>query len=279
MGATLYEPTFALLLRTRGDQARPAITAISVVAGFASLLTFPTVHWLAQTIGWQAAPWLFALLLVLVAAPCLGLAATRLETGRIAPADPPNAAANTQQSRAGFRRLVVIFLLPALTSGLVLSQILPLLTGVGYSTENAVALAALMGPMQVVARLATSFAFKASTQIIVMGALLSLSAGALAIWAGAPGLLAAIAFVVAFGTGNGLVGILRPIVVREVLGAADVGALTGAVARPALLAVAAAPLIGAVVLAQGGPTFLLLIAAAAPLVAALLFYQIIKHPT
>jgi predicted MFS family arabinose efflux permease len=270
MGATLYEPTFALLLRARGDAARKGITAISIVAGFASFLTFPFVHWAAETISWRMAPWTFALALVLVAAPALTFSAKKLEAE--AEGAPRPEAPKTPNTHEGptFRRLVVVFLLPAFASGLVLSQILPLLTGVGYSTATAVAMAAWIGPMQVLARLVTTIAGRMPTSLIVFTALILLGTGTLCLWIGAPAGVAAILFVTAFGAGNGLVGILRPVVVREVMGEENLGATAGAVARPALLAIAATPFLGAVLLAEGGPSVLLLLAGCAPLVAAML---------
>ena len=280
MGATLYEPTFAMLLRARGDNARGAITAISIVAGFASLLTFPFVHWASEAINWRMAPWLFAAALVLLAGPASAFSAKRLEaeaaeTVRLA-VDPPTEAKGSGGS--SINHLIVVFLLPALASGLVLSQILPLLTGVGYSSGIAVAAAAWIGPMQVLARLVTVMAGRVRTSAIILFALVLLGGGILILWIGAPGALPIAAFVIAFGAGNGLVGILRPVLVREALGAANLGANAGAVARPALLAVAAAPFLGAVLIAEAGPVTLLLLAGVAPLVAAILLGRVRATP-
>lgn len=259
MGATLYEPVFAILLRARGAEARGAITAIAIFAGFASLLTFPICHWLTLHFGPSAAPLVFAALLVTVAAPALGLSARRLAQGTPAPTTAPPRAGNP--GRARLSRLIVIFALPALATGLVLSQILPLLSGLGFTTGTAVALAALMGPMQVAARIMTSLIPKAATRTVLQTAMGLLGVGAAALWLGAPTGIAATVFLIAFGAGNGLVGILRPVFVREVLGAEAIGAQAGAVARPALLAVAVSPLLGAWVLTGIGAEGLLILAA------------------
>lgn len=281
MGTTLYEPTFAMLLRARGDAARGAITAISIVAGFASLVTFPFVHWVAEVFDWRLAPWLLASALVLVAAPLLAFSTKRLEAETSSrakpPSDEPVGDIETSGRRPLRNALAVLFLLPALASGLVLSQILPLLTAVGYSGAIAVGAAAWIGPMQVLARLITTVAVGTSTAGIVLAALLLLGGGVIGLLVGAPGTLAVIAFVVAFGAGNGLVGILRPVFVRDVLGQENLGANAGQVARPALLAVAAAPFLGAIMLAFAGPGALLLVASAAPLAAAALLGRLSAH--
>jgi len=69
MGLTLYEPCFALVTRARAGDARRAITAITLVGGFASTLAYPLATTLAANGGWRAAIHVLAALVVLVAAP------------------------------------------------------------------------------------------------------------------------------------------------------------------------------------------------------------------
>lgn len=54
MAMTLYDPCFSLMIRRFGAEARRPITLITLIAGFATLLTFPLVGVLASTgLGWR----------------------------------------------------------------------------------------------------------------------------------------------------------------------------------------------------------------------------------
>ena len=61
------------------------------------------------------------------------------------------------------------------------------------------------------------------------------------------------AFAMAQGAGIGLTSILRPVLIAEILGRQGFGAISGAVAVAPILASAAAPSVGAGLLAFGGP--------------------------
>ena len=61
------------------------------------------------------------------------------------------------------------------------------------------------------------------------------------------------AFALAQGAGIGLTSILRPVLIAEVLGRQGFGVISGAAAVAPILASAAAPAVGAGLLALGGP--------------------------
>ncbi|MEM7722689.1 MAG: MFS transporter [Pseudomonadota bacterium] len=279
MGLTLYEPVFGLILRARGEAARGAITAISIAAGSASLVTFPSVYLLTQSFGWPVALWVFSCLILLVAAPSFRFASNRLNAEGTA---RPNHAETTSrrvyfQDRR-FRALMLIFVLPALTSGMLLSHILPVLDAARVPAALATAAAAFIGPMQIAARLLVqAVATNRSAQEVVLGALLCLTASAIALFYAGQTIAALIVFVLCFGIGNGLVGVFRPLVVRDRLGASDIGAKTGAIAMPALLAVAAGPILGARVLETADIGAFMVIAAACPLLAFMALAALPKH--
>jgi MFS family permease len=60
-------------------------------------------------------------------------------------------------------------------------------------------------------------------------------------------------FALAQGAGAGLMSILRPVLIAEILGRQGFGAISGAVAISPILASAAAPALGALMLTTGGP--------------------------
>lgn len=63
MAMTLYDPCFSVMIRRfgPGPVSRRAITSVTLVAGFATLVTFPTVAWmLAAGLSWRWIMGLFA---------------------------------------------------------------------------------------------------------------------------------------------------------------------------------------------------------------------------
>lgn len=53
MGSGLYEAAFATVVRLHGQDARRAITGITLFAGFASTVGWPLSAYLESTVGWR----------------------------------------------------------------------------------------------------------------------------------------------------------------------------------------------------------------------------------
>jgi predicted MFS family arabinose efflux permease len=53
MGSGLYEAAFATVVRLYGQDARRAITGITLFAGFASTVGWPLSSYLAHEFGWR----------------------------------------------------------------------------------------------------------------------------------------------------------------------------------------------------------------------------------
>jgi MFS family permease len=66
MAAVLYEPAFAVIATWFGDRAERtrALLALTVIAGFASVIYVPLAGWLIETRGWRDALMALAVLLV-----------------------------------------------------------------------------------------------------------------------------------------------------------------------------------------------------------------------
>ncbi|MEM9318143.1 MAG: MFS transporter [Pseudomonadota bacterium] len=266
MAATLYEPAFAMVLRARGATARKGITAIAITAGFASSISYPIVHLVTEMAGWRAALLVMAVIAALLAAPLLALGARWLEAET--PAAPPR-----QDAEGGWLKLrrlpnfvlvAMAFALAALVPGTILAQLFPLLDDRGVAPGIAVLAASMIGPAQVVGRLAVALiAPRASATVIVVAAMAALAVSALLMIAAAR--LPALIFVMVlfYGIGNGLVGIFRPVLARERYGEADIGAVAGALAGPALFVAALAPVAGALLADFGGYGLMLCTVAAA----------------
>ncbi|RMA43970.1 MFS transporter [Rhodophyticola porphyridii] len=277
MGLTLYEACFAIVTRARGADARQAITAITLVGGFASTLAYPLTHWLAGIGGWRTAICVMAALVILLAAPLARLAARNLEAE--ARALPQSQSPDTAQSAPrpfvlrlpGYWAVAGGFALAALTSGIVLSHLLPIMAAQGVSDDMAILAAAAIGPAQVAGRMAMMAAGNRMSALrIAQIAMATLAFGALMM--AAAGWVAALvlAFGVLQGAGYGVVGIMRPVVTRDILGQRDFGAVSGAVSLPSLFLFALAPFLGAVLFDLAGYAPVLLLCMAAPVAGAAL---------
>jgi MFS family permease len=174
---------------------------------------------------------------------------------------------------AEFWALAAGFGLIYLNHGVLLTYVLVLFQDRGVGADLASLAAACIGPAQVLGRLALMMnevrvvnmrAYHLAIGGILLASLLLFVAGV------APILVFAVALMQ--GAGMGLVSILRPVLVAEVLGRRGFGTISGAVAVAPILASAAAPSIGALVLeriGQGAVYALLAILASSGLALAL----------
>lgn len=253
---SLYETCFAFLTRRLGEGARAAITRVTLVAGFAGTLAFPLGHWLGSVLGGQGALVAFAGLM-LVAVP-LNLVAVRQlrrreRAGLVIPPTPPGVLQAALRKPA-FWMIAGGFLAVYLNHGILITYALVLFADRGAAPGLAAFAAACIGPSQVAgrllllaagARVTTTQATMASLGGAVLAAVLLWLAGV------APWLI--FAFALAQGAGIGLTSILRPVLIAEILGRQGFGAISGAAAVAPILASAAAPSVGAGLLASGGP--------------------------
>ena len=266
LAGCLYDPCFALITRAHGARAKHAIILVTLIAGFASSISFPLSHLLVEAVGWRSTVRMFAAMAILVAAPLMWLGARRVNRCT------ERGAAETHRRQPGRSRLWPVFspnavfwclglsfAMMALSHGVVLHHLLPLLDERGIAAGVAILAVSLIGPMQVVGRLVILAAERyVSNAAITIGcfAVVGLSVLLLsAATADRPALL--LGFVVLFGGGYGVVSIIRPLIARDVLGADNFGDKTGALALLYLAGVAAAPYFGSLVWRLGGYRLLL----------------------
>jgi predicted MFS family arabinose efflux permease len=275
MSLTLYDAAFALVIRGRDETARAAITAITLVAGFASTIAYPLTAWVSGGAGWRAAVWVLVALVLLAALPLSAYAARRLErdASRHAPAEAAAGREPRLRHRPGFWPLTIGLGLSALAVGTMTSHLLPLFAALGVASSSAVLAASLIGPSQVAGRIVLMTAgARGPVRDLAVAALLGMGLAAAILFAAGTFPVMALAFAILHGASYGMVSILRPMVIRETLGPQGFGAVQGAVVRPALLSFAAAPFVAALLAdAMGYGAVIALCVAAQGAGAALLF--------
>ena len=271
MSCSLYEACFSVLVRTVGDQAKRAITTVSIVAGFAGTVAFPSAHVLAGAFGWRNAILVFAAAVAIVAAPLIWTACTRAEAE--ATTHAPTSSANTAQAlsvtgTATFWLLALAGFLCALDHGMLISHMLPILGDRGIDAGTAVIVASFIGPMQVVGRLVLMAADRFVTTLatyIGCIAMMALAGVCLLNVGAAPALV--IGFVALQGAGNGIAGIMRPMATAQLLGRENFGVVSGLIGLMYMGGYAIAPTISALAWESGGYDLVITLAIAAAVVA------------
>lgn len=263
---SLYEPCFALLVRRFGTAARAAITRVTLVAGLASTLAFPAGAWLAEVYGWRGALWVAAAVALCVIAPVHYLGAQALKASGVAEgtlgADGAQMASRTVLLRPAFWALAAIFSLINLNHWMLISFLRPILAEAELATGPAILAASMVGPAQVVGRLALLGAGdRLATTVTVVWTLLGLVVAPLALWFAGATAAGALVFALIQGASAGVLTILRPMLTAEVLGRSGYGRIAGLLSIPTLAATALAPTLGAVLMAAGGAAMLIVVAA------------------
>jgi MFS family permease len=275
MAMTLYDPAFVILTKRYPNQYRQGITALTLVGGFASTLSFPLVAWLMPWLGWRATLATLGVTLLVLVVP-LHLWALRGADPIVAP--PRDGAGADATLRDALRQRTFWLLALALTlyafAGAALwAHVMPAFASKGLSQSEALAVVVWIGPAQVGGRLlyawiGRAWSLRTLGLVVLMGLPLSFTLFALAHSLWVLWLFAAI-----FGAANGLITIVRGGLIPEVFGRANVGRIGGAMSGIGLLARAAAPVAAAgLLLALGGYRELVLLLAALGAVAVLSFW-------
>jgi len=280
MAASLYDSAFASLGRIFGAAARRPITALTLIAGFASTVSWPATHFLLQGVGWRGTYLIYAALLATVAAPlhALALPRSRAEapTGARAQAEAP--ARVLPPHGLPFVLVASAFASYAFVPSGMSANLLEIFARSGIDAGTVVWIGALFGPAQVGARL-IEFAFGRDVHPlwVVRFALSALLCGFVLLAIFGVSTASAAAFALMFGGANGLITITRGAVPLALFGPSGYGRLMGRLASPWMLMQAAAPLVMAFVverLSDGAALGL----AAAFASAALACFVVIRRP-
>jgi predicted MFS family arabinose efflux permease len=247
----LYDACFAVVVRAEGAEARRSITLITLVAGLAGTLSFPLAHAVAEASGWRASCLVFAGLILLVGVPLMWRGARQLEAGA-AESDTAEAGKSAPGKPGHFLRrpafwlLAIGFALLGLNHSTILNHLLPLLDERGIPAGMAVFAAAMIGPMQVAGRLAMMAVERhVSNRGITIACFVSVALATLSLLTASLAPMMLVPFVILQGSGHGVTSIMKPLVIGDILGRANFGAISGSQAMIFKLTVAVAPFVGA----------------------------------
>lgn len=249
MALGLYDSGFAALASIYGDNARGPITGITLFAGFASTISWPLSTVLNDAVGWRETCLAWAILNLVIGLPLnrsvFPATVRQISHGQKAAA------------RVGWKpyknMLLLAFVFAAVwfVTGAMASHLPTLLQRVGVTQFRAVAAAALVGPAQVAARIDEFAVLRRIHPVVLARIAASLHpiGAAILLVAGPP---AAVAFVLLYGAGNGLLTIARGTVPLAIFGPHGYGERTGLLGAPARAAQAFAPLLFGILMERLG---------------------------
>ncbi len=217
MAAILYEPVFAVLTQHFGTDARRAITALTLIAGFAGTVFIPLIETLIGYLPWRRVLLILAAFNLAICVPIHWWVTPERRPAHPKLDEGDETAGNSNQSpmreRLGnpvFWGLAVWFSAWSATTSGVMFQIVPYLKSIGVDTATMLIAVALVGPMQVTGRVIMML-FGERARTVVVGALatLLLPASVLSLILLPPELRWLGVFAVGFGIANGILTILR----------------------------------------------------------------------
>ncbi len=245
MALTLYEPAFAVLVDAWPQAYRRRLGVLTLAGGLASTAFWPLTQLLVDALGWRGTLLVFAAIHLCICAPLHGLLVPATATPR---SGAPRSAVRADLGGSAFRLLAFSFTAFGFVTSAMAVHVLPMLASTGATPAAALAIAALIGPMQVAGR---------SADLLLTGRLHPFAVGVLtvaliplalaALWAATSTSALLYAFAVFYGVGLGLLTLVRATTPVELFGAAGYATLSGALSGPSVLARGAGPLAGTLI--------------------------------
>ncbi|KUI31984.1 MFS transporter [Mycobacterium sp. GA-2829] len=243
MSGVFYAPAFAALTRFFGTDAVRALTALTLVAGFASTVFAPLTAGLSAHLDWRDTYLVLAVVLAVVTIPAHFFGLRRPwppVTTKHAVESP------TRTARSGaFIALVAAFALSGVASYAVIANLVPLMGERGIGTGAAAAALGLGGAGQVLGRLGYQALVRrigVVPRTVVIMAGVAVTTALLGVFSSYVALL-----VVTIGAGvmRGIMTLLQATAVTERWGATHYGHLSGILNAPVMIATAIGPFVGA----------------------------------
>ncbi|MGL3807152.1 MFS transporter [Paeniglutamicibacter sp. R2-26] len=261
MSGGLYSGAFAVLGHTYGSSARSAITGLTLFGGFASSICWPLSILLVNEVGWRWTALAYAGAHLLVTVPLYALTIPQQPLTPLPNMGPERPEADSRRPAAPRRPMVVLVgtvtTLCTSIAALMSMHMFTLLAGIGIVGTAAVALAATIGPAQVGARFIEFVAGRKHHPLWTM--LAATLAMAVAITFLGIGIPAPEVLVIVYGAGIGLSSIANGTVPLALFGQEHYARAMGRIALPSMLAQAAAPVLGSVLIDNLGPRSTMLV--------------------
>ena len=276
MAATLYEPAFTVLTKRYPTRYPQGITALTLVGGFASTLSFPAIAALLRAgLDWrQALQVIGAVLLGVAALHAWALRGPALVAGPAHVDAMADATLHQALRQSSFWLLTLCFTLHAFVQAALWAHVMPVFASKPVTEAETLLVLMSIGPAQVAGRLLYVWLGRAWHLRVVGALVLSGLPLSMVLFALGQSLPALLVFAGLFGIANGLVTIVRGGLVPLYFGRSHVGRIGGLMSGIGLLSRATAPLAAtALLLVLPGYRELLLVLAGLGVAAVLAFWR------
>jgi MFS family permease len=251
----LYDACFAAIGQLDPRNYRKVVTSVTLIAGFASTVSWPLTQSLLLSNGWRTTCELYAGALLICAPIYLGVL-PRLGPRPVPRADAVSEAAPpvTATTRRQARFLAWAFGGAALVGGSMSAHVVGILQALELPNERAIWVASSIGALQTFGRV-VDLVFGTRRSAVQLGLFtfgaLALSMMVLVAAGQAPALVYGAALL--YGVANGLLTIAKATIPIELFGFEKIGTLLGTFSAPSLVMRALAPLLFAATMSAAGP--------------------------
>lgn len=256
MSTVLYEPAFAVVTAWFERRRTRALTAVTLMAGFASTIFMPIESWLVEVQGWRTALLTLAAFLAAttILPHALMLRRRPEDLGLHLDGDPSPPAERATTNRAAsvsvgqalrepaFRWLAVAFSLSTICNIAVGVHLVAYLQDRGLDLTVAAVATGLVGAMQVLGRIVLGIVGDRAPLRTTAALALALQPISLVILLLMHGAVGVFAFIALFGAAKGAITLLRPAYVASLYGRARYASIAGALAAFVVGATALAPI-------------------------------------
>jgi MFS family permease len=257
MSAVLYEPAFAVIAVWFRQKRGRALTILTFLAGFASVIFLPLTDWLISSFGWRTALLILAIILAVSTIPLHALVLRRkpedlglLPDGEIisptATASPPaeEISLTPRQAMQGssFWWLTLSFGLNTLLVVAIGVHLVPYLHDLNYDSGFAAAMVGLIGVTALPGRLVFNILAERFSRSILTSLIFASHTLSLLILILVPNVLGIWLFVILYGAGFGAITPMRAGLVAEMYGRKFYASISGVISLFVTLARAIAPL-------------------------------------
>lgn len=264
MAAVLYEPAFSVVATWFHRRRGRALTVLTFLAGFASVIFIPLAGWLVETRGWRDALVSLAIVLALVTIPIhalllrrrpedLGLAPDGASPVLVGMPPERSVAVRTALRDRSFWRLGIAFFLAIISSTALTVHLVPFLIDRGFDAGSAAWAAGAVGIAALPGRIIFTPLGDILPRRFVAAAIFLAQALGIAALLVFPGSIGIFMFAALFGAGFGAITPARVALVADAYGAANYATISGVLAAIILASRAIAPVgVGALYDAIGG---------------------------
>lgn len=255
MALGLYETCFATIGQIAPRDYPRLVTSVTLIAGFASTVSWPASHYLLDAIGWRTLCVVYSATLC-VCAVLYRVVLPALASSRVAqysPAEQPSSLG--AKARRRVHVLAWTFAGMALVSGALSAHLLTVLSASKVPNEQAVWVASSIGVMQVLGRLLQVRFNQRDAARLGLVTFVGFFASSIVLLASGLVPYLVIPFAIMYGMANGLVTIVKATLPVQILGGRNIGQVLGTFSRPALITRALAPWLFAVTMSARGVPF------------------------